>query len=88
MKLLNLATPITNKQIHKESEGEEFLKDFFDEVGIKYRSEEVINALKGDYKQYRITDFYLPQYKIYVEFLDYGIPTILKSTGGKWKFIN
>jgi len=50
------------------SEGEEFLSDFFDSIGIKYEAEKKIEGLKKDSKQYRTADFYLPRYKIYVEF--------------------
>jgi hypothetical protein len=53
---------------NQPSEGEQFLADFFDSVGIKYEPEKRIDGLKNDTKQYRTADFYLPRYKVYVEF--------------------
>lgn len=50
------------------SEGEEFLADFFDSIGIPYMPEKKINGLKCDSKMYRTADFYLPKFKVYVEF--------------------
>jgi hypothetical protein len=52
----------------KPSIGEEYLLDFFKEVGIKCIPQQEIRDLKGDEKSYRIADFYLPDYKMYVEF--------------------
>jgi hypothetical protein len=69
MKLLNLSLLDHNHIIKKQSEGEEFMQDFFQEVGIRYESEKMITGLRGDTKQYRVADFYLPDYKTYVEFL-------------------
>lgn len=58
-----------NKQIKfKPSEGEEYIEDFFKMVEIKYECQKQIRNLKNDNKSYRTADFYLPQYKIYVEF--------------------
>lgn len=51
------------------SEGEKLLAEFFEENLIKFESEKVISDLKGDEFPYRKADFYLPQYKTYVEFL-------------------
>lgn len=53
---------------NQPSEGEQFLREFFDSVGIKYEAEKKIDGLKNDTKQYRNADFYLPRYKVYVEF--------------------
>jgi len=53
---------------NKSSEGEEFIKDFLESEDIKFRPEEKIEDLKGDDSSYRVADFYLPQYKVYVEF--------------------
>lgn len=50
------------------SEGEQFLADFFDSYGIEYELEKRIENLKHDTKKYRTADFYLPNYKVYVEF--------------------
>ncbi len=51
------------------SEGEELIEEYFEEEGIDFKSEVKIEGLKDDKKPYRKADFYLPQYKIYVEFL-------------------
>src|SRR5690242_4591361 len=50
------------------TEGEEFLLDFFLLYGIKFETQKKIYYLKNDCKQYRTADFYLPRYKVYVEF--------------------
>jgi hypothetical protein len=52
----------------KPSEGEEYIADFFKDVGIKYEFQKEIPSLKFDVKQFRKADFYLPRYKVYVEF--------------------
>jgi len=57
-----------NPNTSQPSEGEQFLIDFFNSAGIKYEREKRIDRLKNDTKQYRIADFYLPKYKVYVEF--------------------
>jgi len=53
---------------NKISEGEEFIKDFLESEGIKFKPEKKIENLKGDDSSYRVADFYLPQYKVFVEF--------------------
>ncbi|MFY9309742.1 MAG: hypothetical protein WAQ28_11910 [Bacteroidia bacterium] len=50
------------------SEGEEFIIDFLKLYDIKYKREVQINGLKDDKLKYRVADFYLPQYKVYIEF--------------------
>ena len=50
------------------SEGEETIKEFFEEEGIRYEFQRKIK-LKDDRFENRIADFYLPQYKVYIEFL-------------------
>jgi hypothetical protein len=50
------------------SEGEEFIEMYLEDQGIKYKREVEISKLEGDYKAYRVADFYLPQYKVYMEF--------------------
>jgi len=52
----------------KESEGEEIIRLFLEEKEIRFVQEKEIPHLKGDYKQYRVADFYLPEYKVFVEF--------------------
>jgi hypothetical protein len=51
------------------SEGEEFIRDFLDEEGFTWKSEAELRNLKGDSKSYRIADFYLPKFGLYIEFL-------------------
>ncbi len=53
----------------KESEGEEIIRLFLEEKGIRFIQEKEISDLEGDYKQYRLADFYLPDYKVFIEFL-------------------
>jgi hypothetical protein len=69
---MNSLTPVNPGKIQnapKESEGEAYLKNVFDELGIKYEWQKPINGLRGDHKQYRIADFYLPKFNVYIEFL-------------------
>ncbi len=51
------------------SEGEEFIRDFFEEHDFKFVQEQEIKGLRGDTKSYCRADFYLPKYGLYVEFL-------------------
>ncbi|WP_321289391.1 hypothetical protein [uncultured Sunxiuqinia sp.] len=57
-----------NKNPQLKSEGELFLEHFFKKEKIKATQQEPIRNLNNDSKSYRIADFDLPQYKIYVEF--------------------
>lgn len=59
---------ITSQPKKPPSEGEEYLSDFFACMRIKFESEKKIEGLKNDSKQYRTADFYLPKFKVYVEF--------------------
>ncbi len=52
---------------HKMTEGEEYIKYFLEDLNIKFVPQKQIK-LKGDSKPYRIADFYLPNYKTYIEF--------------------
>jgi len=56
------------QEIYTPSEGEEFLMEFFYSEGIDFIEQIIINDLKGDNCSYRVADFYLPKYKVYVEF--------------------
>ena len=51
------------------SEGEEFISDFLDFENISFESEVKVPNLVGDSKEHRRADFYLPKYKVYIEFL-------------------
>lgn len=59
---------VFHSDIKQPTEGEEFVMDFLKEVGINYEREKKIVGLKGDTRQYRIADFYLPRYDVYIEF--------------------
>ena len=50
------------------TEGEEFVQEFFIDEQIKHLPQKEIRNLKGDSKEFRIADFYLPKYKMFVEF--------------------
>jgi hypothetical protein len=54
---------------HQSTEGERIIAYFLDEQGIKYEKEVEIRNLQGDSKAYRIADFYLPKFRVFVEFL-------------------
>jgi len=54
--------------IDEYSEGEFFIAECLRERRIKYHFQKKIENLKGDDKSFRIVDFYLPQYKVYIEF--------------------
>jgi len=53
----------------KETQGEDLIADFLDDKGIKFERYVQIKGLISDDKFFREADFYLPQYKTYVEFL-------------------
>lgn len=53
---------------NKRSDGEELIEEYLDAEGINFKPEVTIGNLKGDSIPYRKADFYLPQYKTYVEF--------------------
>lgn len=57
-----------NPQYNIPSEGEEFIADFMKYYGIKFKSQKELFNLKNDTKSYRIPDFYLTDYKIYLEY--------------------
>lgn len=52
----------------KITEGEEFIRDYLDRHQIKYEEQKEIHGLKNDTKKHRIADFWLPEYKVYIEF--------------------
>ncbi len=59
------------KDQESESEGEDYIAEYFDKIGLKYREQEFVkNGIKldGDFENHRRADFYLPDYGIYVEF--------------------
>lgn len=52
----------------EKSEGEEYIAEYFDAIEIEYRRQHVIEGLDDEYANYRVADFYLPGYKVMVEF--------------------
>ena len=59
---------LNEKVKRADTEGEQFIKEFFEDVGISYKFQEAIRNLSHDEKGHRIADFYLPKYDTYVEF--------------------
>lgn len=53
----------------KETQGEDLIADFFEDQSIEFDRYVKIDNLKEDDKFFREADFYLPKYKVYVEFL-------------------
>ena len=62
---------MTGQIAYKLTEGEQYVEDFFQSFGIEYECQKKIVGLKKDTKFYRVADFYLPKFKVYVEF--YGL---------------
>ena len=54
---------------NKESRGEELIADFLEEKAIKFKRYPIIPNLVNDDKFFREADFYLPEYKVFLEFL-------------------
>lgn len=57
-----------NEILSEVSEGEKYIAEYFDAIGIEYRPQLRIEGLSDNYASYRIADFYLPKYKVMVEF--------------------
>jgi len=55
--------------VQKRTEGEIIIEEFLKEDDIKFKPEVKIKNLKGDTIPYRKADFYLPQFKTYIEYL-------------------
>jgi very-short-patch-repair endonuclease len=56
------------KTKNKESEGEIYLSHLFKKWGIKFEKQKKIEGLQNDSKSYRVADFYLPKFNVYIEF--------------------
>ena len=57
-------------QKNEESIGEDLIADFLEEKAIKFDRNPIITKnLEEDNKFFREADFYLPEYKVYIEFL-------------------
>lgn len=63
---------------NERSEGEQFVEQYFKDREIRYITNYKLDRLKGDNKEYRLSDFYLPKFKIHVEF--FGMWMYLKIT--------
>jgi hypothetical protein len=57
-----------NGNSSKPSEGEEYIADFLKLFKIKFHEQKAIVGLINDTKKYRVADFYLPDYKVYIEY--------------------
>lgn len=67
----NLQHKVDNDSNFKESEGEEFIGEYLIDRGINFKKQAVITGLKWDDKNYRRADFYLEDYKVYIEYDGY-----------------
>lgn len=56
-------------QSHDETPGERAVKAELKHLKLKFKQEKKISNLEADTKEFRVADFYLPDYKIYIEFL-------------------
>lgn len=54
--------------LQESSEGEDYIAEYFDSIDMEYREQHVIPGLNDKYAGYRVADFYLPKYKVMVEF--------------------
>lgn len=63
------SSPTLPDQDIADTEGEDFIKEYLNEVGIKYEYQVPIRDLTNDSKGYRVADFYLPKFGVYIEFL-------------------
>ncbi|MEZ4087124.1 MAG: hypothetical protein R3B71_02175 [Candidatus Gracilibacteria bacterium] len=67
---------------YHDTEGEKIVEFFLQDEGLKFKKQVEIAKLQGDFADYRIADFYLPQYRVYVEFLGKW-----NSSEGKSKYL-
>lgn len=51
-----------------ESDGERHIRTTLDEMGVSYQKEKLLDNLKEDSKEFRIADFYLPEFDVYIEY--------------------
>lgn len=55
--------------MNHESDGERAVCAALKNLNIKYEQEKVIDFLEKDTKKYRVADFFLPKYNLYIEYL-------------------
>lgn len=58
----------SKSDLYSPSSEEMYIRSYLEGMGIKYKAEHKIENLFGDEKSYRKADFYLPKFKIYVEY--------------------
>lgn len=58
-----------NRYPYQNTDGEEAIKRSLLKNKIRYVREYIVENLKGDSKNYRAVDFYLPKYDVFLEFL-------------------
>lgn len=63
-----MAKQQSNLEGFNPSEGEIFISEYLKSQNIKYKEQIKITHLVNDSKQFRIADFYLPKYNVYIEF--------------------
>jgi hypothetical protein len=67
--LLDIDSNLNNEQEEDvSSEGEDYIAEYFDAIGIKYEEQYLLGSVSDEFHNYRVADFYLPKYKIVVEF--------------------
>jgi len=54
---------------NEESAGEDLIEDFLEEKAIEFKKQPKILILDNGIRTYRKADFFLQQYKVYIEFL-------------------
>jgi hypothetical protein len=65
--LLNTVNNLSNEQDEEvSSEGEDYLAEYFDAIGIEYEEQYLLESLSDEFHNSRVADFYLPKYKIVV----------------------
>ncbi|MCB0493094.1 MAG: hypothetical protein KDC93_11840 [Cyclobacteriaceae bacterium] len=63
-----LSPTYNDSDVSDDSEGEDYIAEYFDAIEMEFREQHVIEGLDDKYASYRIADFYLPKYKVIVEF--------------------
>jgi len=57
-----------HRKKYNPTEGEEFIREYLENKGVQLEEQVVTPQLKGDDKGFRVIDFYLPDYDVYIEF--------------------
>src|SRR3989338_11490871 len=56
-------------EIPEQSDGEAAVQRALERLGLRYEVEKEIHFLEGDSKSHRRADFYLPDKRVYIEYL-------------------